>query len=173
MSECKNLLKQIVQPHLTEKSLGRIDMVFAFFSNPNFLDVIFKKNSDYNEIMTRIISDMHNALEQGELWDVRTCPIIQTWFAPVRCLLGVTSTLISDFKNIFRTRENIAYLRLICIWSHIIWAFLNFYCIPSTYALLIVKTSPLHNLKCSQHSPLLLDAPWRYKRQEVLGSLSL
>lgn len=67
LTECRNLLKQIVQPHLTEKSLGRIDLVFGFFSNPVFLDMIFKKNSEYNEIMTKIISDMHSALEQGEL----------------------------------------------------------------------------------------------------------
>lgn len=67
LTECKNLLKQIVQPHLTEKSLGRIDLVFGFFSNPVFLDMVFKKNSEYNEIMTKIISDMHSALEQGEL----------------------------------------------------------------------------------------------------------
>jgi hypothetical protein len=61
------LLKQIVQPHLTDKSLGRIDLVFGFFSNPPFLDIVFKKNSEYNEIMTKIISDMHSALDQGEL----------------------------------------------------------------------------------------------------------
>nr|CAG4642137.1 EOG090X0GLS [Eurycercus lamellatus] len=67
LGECKTLLKQIVQPHLTEKSLGRIDMVFAFFSNPAFLDAIFKKNSEYSDIMTKIIADMHSALEQGEL----------------------------------------------------------------------------------------------------------
>lgn len=67
LNDSKNLLKQIVQPHLTDKSLGRIEMVFAFFSNPAFLDVVFKKNADYNEIMTKIISDMHSALDQGEL----------------------------------------------------------------------------------------------------------
>lgn len=67
LGECKNLLKQIVQPHLTEKSLGRMDMVFAFFSNPAFLDAVFKKNSEYNDVMTRIIEDMHGGLEQGEL----------------------------------------------------------------------------------------------------------
>nr|CAG4648334.1 EOG090X0GLS [Moina brachiata]SVE93334.1 EOG090X0GLS [Moina brachiata] len=67
LTECKSLLKQIVQPHLTEKSLGRIDMVFNFFANPSFLDAIFKKNSDYSDTMTKIISDMHSALEEGEL----------------------------------------------------------------------------------------------------------
>nr|CAG4636609.1 EOG090X0GLS [Eubosmina coregoni]SVE70137.1 EOG090X0GLS [Eubosmina coregoni] len=67
LSECRNLLKQIVQPHLTDKSIGRVDMVFNFFSNPSFLDIIFKKNSEYSEIMTNIIKDMHSALEGGEL----------------------------------------------------------------------------------------------------------
>lgn len=67
LTECKTLLKQIVQPHLTDKSLGRIDTVFNFFTNPAFLDAIFKKNSDYSDTMTKIISDMHSALEEGEL----------------------------------------------------------------------------------------------------------
>nr|CAG4643576.1 EOG090X0GLS [Ilyocryptus agilis] len=67
VNECRNLLKQIVQPHLTDKSLGRINMVFDFFTNPPFLDVIFKKHSEYNEIMTKIVADMNSALEEGEL----------------------------------------------------------------------------------------------------------
>nr|CAG4646660.1 EOG090X0GLS [Macrothrix elegans] len=67
LTDCRNLLKQIVQPHLTDKSLGRIEMVFTFFSNPTFLDAIFKKNSEYSDIMNKIISDMHGALDQGEI----------------------------------------------------------------------------------------------------------
>lgn len=67
LNECRSLLKQIVQPHLTDKSIGRIDMVFNFFSNPPLLDIIFKKNSEYSEIMTKIIADMHSALEDGEI----------------------------------------------------------------------------------------------------------
>jgi len=65
--DCQNLLKAIVANHLTEKSLGRIDMVFGFFSNTQFLDTIFKKKSEYTEIMTRIIADMNSALEEGGL----------------------------------------------------------------------------------------------------------
>nr|CAG4648962.1 EOG090X0GLS [Polyphemus pediculus] len=63
--ECQNLLKNIVTSHLTDKSLGRIEMVFTFFSNPQFLDTIFKKNSDYSDLMTKIVTDMHSALEEG------------------------------------------------------------------------------------------------------------
>jgi len=67
LGECQSLLKVIVANHLTEKSLGRIDMVFGFFSNAQFLDTIFKKKSDYTEIMSRIITDMNSALEDGGL----------------------------------------------------------------------------------------------------------
>nr|CAG4641296.1 EOG090X0GLS [Eulimnadia texana] len=67
LNECRNLLKQIVQNHLTDKSLGRIDMVFNFFANPPFLDLLFKRNSEYHEIMGRIVTDMHNAMDKGEL----------------------------------------------------------------------------------------------------------
>lgn len=42
-------------------------MVFGFFSNTQFLDTIFKKKSEYTEIMTRIIADMNSALEEGGL----------------------------------------------------------------------------------------------------------
>jgi len=65
--ECRNLLKQIVSVHLTDKSLGRIDMVFNFFSNAAFLDTIFKKNSDYSELMGKIVADMSSALDEGGL----------------------------------------------------------------------------------------------------------
>nr|CAG4650578.1 EOG090X0GLS [Sida crystallina] len=65
--ECRNLLKQIVTPHLTDKSLGRIDMVFNFFSNQSFLDAVFKKNSEYSELMGKIVADMSAALDEGGL----------------------------------------------------------------------------------------------------------
>jgi len=65
--ECRNLLKQVVSPHLTEKSLGRIDSVFNFFANAAFLDTVFKKNSEYSEIMSKITADMSAALDEGAL----------------------------------------------------------------------------------------------------------
>nr|CAG4645892.1 EOG090X0GLS [Lynceus sp. MCZ IZ 141354] len=67
LNECKSLLRNVVSPHLTEKSLNRIEMVFQIFSNPSFLDSIFKRNSDYNEIMDHIVHNLHEALDQGEL----------------------------------------------------------------------------------------------------------
>nr|CAG4638813.1 EOG090X0GLS [Cyclestheria hislopi] len=67
LNDCHVMLKQIVENHLTDKSLGRIEMVFNFFSNPNFLDAIFKKNSEYTEIMSRIVSDMHGVMDSGGL----------------------------------------------------------------------------------------------------------
>ncbi len=42
-------------------------MVFNFFSNAAFLDTIFKKNSDYSELMGKIVADMSSALDEGGL----------------------------------------------------------------------------------------------------------
>lgn len=65
LNECRAGLKQLVQNHLTDKSLGRIDMVFNFFANPQFLDAVFKRNSEYREHLGRIVNDMNKALDEG------------------------------------------------------------------------------------------------------------
>lgn len=67
LKECSSSLHFIVQRHLTDKSLNRIDHVFDFFSNPQFLDTIFKKDSNYREILGKIVSDMNKALDTGGL----------------------------------------------------------------------------------------------------------
>lgn len=56
-----------MQKHLTEKSLARIDWVFSFFNNAKFLDALFKKNSEYSETLGKLVSDMHKAMDSGDL----------------------------------------------------------------------------------------------------------
>lgn len=67
LKECSSSLHFIVQRHLTDKSVSRIDHVFGFFSNPQFLDAIFKKDSQYREILGKIVSDMNRAMDSGEM----------------------------------------------------------------------------------------------------------
>lgn len=67
LSESQDALKQIVQRHLTDKSLGRIDEVFAFFSDPRLLETAFRSDSPYREIMSKIVEDMNTAMETGDL----------------------------------------------------------------------------------------------------------
>uniref|UniRef100_A0A6M2DHQ1 Putative tumor necrosis factor induced protein darlingi n=1 Tax=Xenopsylla cheopis TaxID=163159 RepID=A0A6M2DHQ1_XENCH len=65
--DCQNLLIQLVQRHLTDKSVNRIQDVFGFFNEPKFLESAFKSDSPYREIMGKIVSDMNKAIENGDL----------------------------------------------------------------------------------------------------------
>ena len=67
MNECSSLLKQLVQRHLTEKSLDRIDMVFQFFGNPEFLTVLFQPNGPYKETLSHMVDDLNILLDDGVL----------------------------------------------------------------------------------------------------------
>lgn len=65
MRELHVLLRQLVQHHLTEKSLLRIDFVFNFFSNQTFLDAVFKRDSSYSPLLSRFVGDLNRALDEG------------------------------------------------------------------------------------------------------------
>nr|CAD7401822.1 unnamed protein product [Timema poppensis] len=65
LNESRAAIRQLVQRHLTDKSLGRIDHVFGFFGNPAFLDAVFKKDSEYRDILGRIVADMNRAMDEG------------------------------------------------------------------------------------------------------------
>jgi len=66
--DCSALLKRLVQRLLTDKSLGRIDFVFGFFSEPAFLDEMFNRNNPlYREIMSNIVGDMNRLIDRGDL----------------------------------------------------------------------------------------------------------
>jgi len=67
LTECGTMLKQLVQRHLTEKSLGRIDNVFGFFSSAVFLEAVFRQDGVYQEILTRIVKDLHLLVENNQL----------------------------------------------------------------------------------------------------------
>lgn len=65
MHELHASLKHLVLRHLTEKSLLRIDYVFNFFSEPTFLDTVFKRNSEYSTMLSRFVEDLNRALDEG------------------------------------------------------------------------------------------------------------
>ncbi|KAH8372388.1 hypothetical protein KR093_011291 [Drosophila rubida] len=60
-------LRSIVQPHLTDKSLGRIDEVFDFFGDAALLETAFKPDSPYREVMGKIVADINSAMETGDI----------------------------------------------------------------------------------------------------------
>lgn len=67
IGESHAALKSIVQRHLTEKSLNRIDEVFDFFGDTVLLETAFKPNSQYRELMGKIVSDINTAMETGDM----------------------------------------------------------------------------------------------------------
>ncbi|KAI8114895.1 tumor necrosis factor alpha-induced protein 8-like protein isoform X1 [Lucilia sericata] len=67
IAESHTALKSIVQRHLTEKSLNRIDEVFEFFSDPTLLETAFKPNSPYREVMGKIVADINTAMDTGDI----------------------------------------------------------------------------------------------------------
>lgn len=67
LKESHMCLNSIVSKHLTDKSIARIDSVFNFFANAQFLDAIFKPDSEYRDVMGRIVADLNESIERGDL----------------------------------------------------------------------------------------------------------
>lgn len=64
--EVHQLLKEIVSHHLSDKSLNKIDEIFASFNDPQFLESIFKTDSPQRETMGKIVADLNKVMEQNE-----------------------------------------------------------------------------------------------------------
>jgi hypothetical protein len=67
LSNACELLKRLVARHLTEKSLNRIDNVFAYFGDRAFLDAVFRLNGPHHELMAAIVQDLNALLESNVL----------------------------------------------------------------------------------------------------------
>lgn len=67
LQESHKCLQFIVSKHLTDKSLSRIDSVFNFFTNEQFLDIMFKADSELRPTLGRIVADLNKAIETGDL----------------------------------------------------------------------------------------------------------
>lgn len=65
--ECSTLLSNLVRPHLTGKSMGRIEHVFGFFGKAETLDSVFGSDSVHRECLGRLVKDLHEALDKESL----------------------------------------------------------------------------------------------------------
>lgn len=63
---CK-VLKQLVARHLSEKSLDRIDNVFSYFGDRDFLDAAFKATGPQRELREVVVQDLNTLLENNVL----------------------------------------------------------------------------------------------------------
>lgn len=67
LDESQAALKTIVERHLTDKSLSRIDEVFTFFNDSKLLETCFRANSPYQEVVAAIVKDLNNAMDNGDI----------------------------------------------------------------------------------------------------------
>lgn len=66
--ECQDLTHRIISTHLTQKSHTRIDYVFNYLSNLQFIDYIFNTDSTNNRaIIKDIVTDMNSLMDAGLL----------------------------------------------------------------------------------------------------------
>ena len=67
LMDCSTMLKQLVENHLTEKSLGRIDNVFTYYGAPEFMEEVFKPTSHLRPTLTKLVEDLNKLLEEHVL----------------------------------------------------------------------------------------------------------
>lgn len=67
LAESRAALHQLVQRHLTDKSLARIDEVFDFFGAASLLETAFRPDSPYKDVMGKIVADLNSAMDNGDL----------------------------------------------------------------------------------------------------------
>ncbi|ESP03590.1 hypothetical protein LOTGIDRAFT_180080 [Lottia gigantea] len=67
LEECKAILQTLVARHLTDKSKGRIDLVFDFFAQADLLDAVFQSDNKYKDTMDLIVKDLNKMMDEGNL----------------------------------------------------------------------------------------------------------
>lgn len=67
LEACRKQLKQLINTHLSDKSLNRVDNIFDYFTNTNFLDRFFTTNDPkdaFFRIKQTIIDDINLLLDR-------------------------------------------------------------------------------------------------------------
>lgn len=60
------MLSKLVERHLTDKTLHRIDHVFGFFRDPQFLDPVFARASPHRDLLGKITKDLNTMMDVGD-----------------------------------------------------------------------------------------------------------
>ena len=66
LEEAKQSLHSLIAAHLTQKSHGRVDHVFNYFSKGELLDKLFQSD-DYKTELSEIANGLNKLMENGEL----------------------------------------------------------------------------------------------------------
>ncbi|XP_033107500.1 tumor necrosis factor alpha-induced protein 8-like protein [Anneissia japonica] len=64
LNECRDKLRRLVKRHLTEKSLNRIDHVFNFFADGEFLETVFESDTKCRIHLNQIVKGFNKLLEE-------------------------------------------------------------------------------------------------------------
>ncbi|XP_050424089.1 tumor necrosis factor alpha-induced protein 8 isoform X2 [Adelges cooleyi] len=63
-SVCREMLKQLTKRHLTDKTMTRIDRTFEFFSDPLFLDAVFKRDKHLTATVELLVNGLKDLLDK-------------------------------------------------------------------------------------------------------------
>ncbi|XP_033230059.1 tumor necrosis factor alpha-induced protein 8-like protein isoform X2 [Belonocnema kinseyi] len=67
LERCRSAIHSLIKPHLTDKSQDRCDLVFDFLTHPEFLDSVFRQNSEQKNTLGMLVTDINKALDVGHL----------------------------------------------------------------------------------------------------------
>ncbi|XP_051165467.1 tumor necrosis factor alpha-induced protein 8-like protein isoform X1 [Leptopilina boulardi] len=67
LERCRTAIQNLIKPHLTDKSQDRCDLVFDFLTHPDFLDSIFRQDSEQKATLGLLVNDINKALDAGHL----------------------------------------------------------------------------------------------------------
>ncbi|XP_038669516.1 tumor necrosis factor alpha-induced protein 8-like protein 3 isoform X2 [Scyliorhinus canicula] len=65
LNECKDLLHELIERHLTPKSHGRIDHIFRLFANVEFLSDLYNPEGVYKVYLQKICEGVNKLLDEG------------------------------------------------------------------------------------------------------------
>nr|XP_033784925.1 tumor necrosis factor alpha-induced protein 8 isoform X1 [Geotrypetes seraphini] len=67
LNECRDMLHQIIQRHLTAKSHGRVDIVFDHFSDCEFLAALYNPFGPYKPHLERLCEGVNKMLDEDNI----------------------------------------------------------------------------------------------------------
>lgn len=78
LNDCRELLHQAINRHLTAKSHGRINHVFNHFSDCDFLATLYGPSEVYRAHLQKICEGVNKMLDDGNLWPLVDDEVIWT-----------------------------------------------------------------------------------------------
>ena len=67
LEECRSLLHRLIGKHLTDKSHGRVDLVFNYYANGDLLEKLFQPDGPYSVYQKNIVDCLNKLMEEGNL----------------------------------------------------------------------------------------------------------